>query len=302
MFAATLASCFFALSALSGTRATSLVGAVNANFYRLCFASFILAFYAFTFGQGWAGPGLLIFLLSGLLGFGLGDMALFQAYQRIGSRRTILLVQCLAVPIAATTEWGWLGTTLSLKQLFWITLILFGVGLVMFSRREEKSSPRLLWQGIGFGILASLGQAWGAVLSRKAIFLNQSEGVNLDGWTAAFQRITAGLAVALLFIIWRQWRQHRSRLQAQKILSSHQLQLAGLFCLANGLAGPVLGVGSYQWALTNTPSGIVLAIVATTPIVILPLAWMFEGDKPTLLSVVGSLLAIGSVIGLVFAL
>jgi len=301
MLAAALTSCFFALSALSGSRAAALVGPVNANFIRLSLAAFLLSVYAFTFGQGFHGPGLSVFLISGLVGFGLGDIALFQAYERIGSRRTILLVQCLAVPFAALTEWFWLGTQISLQQIMWITLILAGVSLVMIRRQESIVANSVLWPGIGFGVLAALGQGWGAVLSRKAISLNQAAGFELDGWTAAFQRIMAGLVVAAFFYVW--FRCKRRSLQQSRLahLPPEARLRALLFCFANGLAGPVLGVGCYQWALTTAPSGIVLAIVATTPIVVLPLAWLLEGDKPTWLSVSGSLLAISAVVGLLFA-
>ena len=54
-----------------------------------------------------------------------------------------------------------------------------------------------------------------------------------------------------------------------------------LWTLANGLAGPVAGVGCYQWALATTPSGVVLPIVATAPLLSIPIAFWLEGDRPS---------------------
>ena len=52
-----------------------------------------------------------------VVGFGLGDWALFEALPRIGSGLTVLLAQCLAAPIAAITEWLWLGTEMTGVQI-----------------------------------------------------------------------------------------------------------------------------------------------------------------------------------------
>ena len=62
--------------------------------------------------------------------------------------------------------------------------------------------------------------------------------------------------------------------------------------------GPVLGLSCYQWALATTPSGIVLPIVATTPLVIIPFAYWFNGDIPTRRSVVGGFVAVAGVVAL----
>ena len=62
--------------------------------------------------------------------------------------------------------------------------------------------------------------------------------------------------------------------------------------LANGLAGPVLGVGCYQWALATTPSGIVLPIAATAPLLSIPIAFWLEGDRPPRRAIVGGILAV----------
>jgi drug/metabolite transporter (DMT)-like permease len=69
----------------------------------------------------------------------------------------------------------------------------------------------------------------------------------------------------------------------------------------NALSGAVLGVGCYQWALETTPSGIVLPIVATTPLVIIPFAYFIEHDKPGVRSLIGGMLAVIGVIGLTLA-
>ena len=71
--------------------------------------------------------------------------------------------------------------------------------------------------------------------------------------------------------------------------------------IANGLAGPVVGVGCYQWALATTPSGIVLPIVATSPLLAIPIAFWLEHDRPTKRSIVGGVIAVAGCIALTVA-
>jgi drug/metabolite transporter (DMT)-like permease len=67
------------------------------------------------------------------------------------------------------------------------------------------------------------------------------------------------------------------------------------------LFGPVVGVACYQWALATAPSGIVLPIVALCPVVILPLSYFWEGDRPHPRSYVGGAVAVACAIGLALA-
>jgi drug/metabolite transporter (DMT)-like permease len=66
----------------------------------------------------------------------------------------------------------------------------------------------------------------------------------------------------------------------------------------NALCGPTLGVGAYQWALNvdDLPAGIVLSVVALSPLVIIPFAMKFEGERPSVRSVLGSVVAVIGVI------
>ena len=114
MFAAILTTFCFAASAILARRSTGLIGSQSANLARQLVALVLLGVWAHWFGQGLRGPGLLMFIFSGLLGFGLGDISLFEALPRLGAALTVLIVQCLAVPIGAVTEWLWLGTSICL--------------------------------------------------------------------------------------------------------------------------------------------------------------------------------------------
>jgi len=68
--------------------------------------------------------------------------------------------------------------------------------------------------------------------------------------------------------------------------------------LLNSLAGPTLGVGCYQWGLQSAASGVVLPIVATTPLVVIPFAYFLDGDRPGARSLVGGMVAVAGVVGL----
>jgi drug/metabolite transporter (DMT)-like permease len=68
--------------------------------------------------------------------------------------------------------------------------------------------------------------------------------------------------------------------------------------LGNALAGQTLGVSCMQRAFETTPTGIVLPIIAMTPIVVIPFAWLFEGEKPSRHSLLGAAIAVAGVIAL----
>jgi drug/metabolite transporter (DMT)-like permease len=70
--------------------------------------------------------------------------------------------------------------------------------------------------------------------------------------------------------------------------------------LANALAGQTLGVTCMQWALKTTQAGVVAAIIATSPIVLLPMTRLVEGERIHAHSLAGALIAVGGVIGLTF--
>jgi drug/metabolite transporter (DMT)-like permease len=113
--------------------------------------------------------------------------------------------------------------------------------------------------------------------------MEAAEG-GVDGITAAYQRILGGVAVTALFFSYVKLR-HPSASPAEK-------RKAWPWVLANGLSGPTLGVSCYQWALKTTPTGVVLPIVALTPIVIIPFARYVEGERPSWRSLLGGAVAV----------
>ena len=252
-------------------------------------------------GDGWRGVS--IFILSGLAGIGLGDTAYFQALPRLGSRRTVLLTQCLTALFAALIEWLWLGTRLNRLEIFFAGVILTGVMVALAPGDHAKISARNLRIGILATVIAALGGALGAVLSRKAYFVAHAAGEHPDPVTTGYQRVIGGaIALALVFLVvkWRHARHHGDDAQMKDSFSGREKLQLWPWVLANSLAGQTIGVSCMQWALETTPTGIVTAIIATTPIVMLPLTWLVEGEKITTRPLAGGLIAVAGVIGLTF--
>lgn len=294
MFAALLTTILFSISAVAANRTSRLLGGVEANFWRILLATLFLAILSNLVGIGLQGPSLGIFFTSGLIGFGIGDLALYQAFPRIGSRLAIMLVHCLAAPIAAVVEWFWLGTKITAPEAFSAVAVLAGVGLALApSEHLHLSRPTLIF-GVIMGVIAAMGQGIGAVLSRKAFDVANSAGVRVDGISAAYQRILGGILIALLSMIWIKLRGHERP-------ASHDWRKAWPWVVCNVLTGPSLGVACFQWALALAPTAIVLPIVALTPLTIIPMSWKFEGERPSARSILGGVVAVGGVIGLTLA-
>ena len=297
MVAAVLTTFLFSLSALSGRRLANHLPGSLANLVRLLVAASVVGTYAHLLGFGVGGPAFGLMFVSGCVGFGIGDLALFQAYPRIGTRRTMVLVQCLAAPLAALTEWAWLGTVPSARQALCGAVILAGVGVALMPRRDEDGPAHGLLAGSLFGLLAALCQAWGAVLSRKAYAISAAQDFAITGVSggvhAAYQRLLGGLLVSGVFVLYLKFAR-----QPGSSARPANWSRAWPMIIANGLCGPAFGVTCYQWALSGAPTGIVLPIVATTPLVVMPFAHFLEGDKITWRTLLGGMLAVGGVVGL----
>ncbi len=300
MFAACLSTLLFSLSVISGHRTAKLIGGVEANFWRLLLATAFLGGWAFTGGLGLGGAAFPVFFVSGLIGIGIGDGGLFQALPRLGSRLSLLLMQCLTAPIAALIEWLWLGTTLSPVQITGVLVILAGVAMALLPGEHLTiPRPQLLAGGL-FALIGALGNALGVVFSRKAYAVTHANQETLDGGTAAFQRILGGLLIAalILLITKRQFLRLPSDTSEPAFPPATRDKWRRIWpwVVMNSLAGQTLGVSCLQWALETTPTGIVMSIVALTPLTVMPLARIFEGEKITGRSLLGGAIAVTGVV------
>ena len=70
--------------------------------------------------------------------------------------------------------------------------------------------------------------------------------------------------------------------------------------IANALCGPALGVACYQWALIVAPTGVVLSVVATTPLVVIPFTMILDHERPTRRSLLGGAIAVLGAVALAY--
>lgn len=310
MLAAFLAAAFFALSATCAGHNLRHFGPARANLGRLTVAAVVLGAFAHTAGGGFSSASTGWFLLSGVIGMGLGDIAVYRALPSLGSRLTVLIMQCLAAPLATAGEWLWLGTRLSAAQFLWGLVILGGVALALAPARGGSASRRWEWGGFGFACLAAGGQGFGALVSRKGVLVAEAAAETVGnptfGLTAAYHRILAGLAFVLGWYVVLGW----ARRGIGSPWAPHQPAATGphapvgrgwVWMAANGLSGAVIGVACYQWALATTPSGLVLPIAATAPLLAIPIAYWLEGDRPGKRAILGGVVAVAGCVALTAA-
>ncbi len=291
MIQAVFTAVLWAMSAVSAGRSTRMLGAGTANLSRLTLATIMLALWAHLFGQGFGGAGLPWLFLSGIVGFGLGDLALYGAYYRLGPRLGVLLCLCLAAPLGAFMEWVWLGTRLTPSEILWSAVILAGVFAALAPDSRVAMPARTWFGGIVLGAIAAVGQGSGAVLTRKAFDVAGHAGQHIDGGTAAYQRILGGLLLTATVLFVRGLRKQPNRLSTNAI-TDRPWRRAWPWVIANAICGPALGVACYQWALAIAPTGVVLAIVATTPLAVIPFTMALDGERPTARSLAGGAVAV----------
>lgn len=219
-------------------------------------------------------------LLSGAIGIGLGDTAYFAALNHLGARR-VLLLESLAPPMAALLAWGFLSERLSSLAWIGISLTVLGVAWVIAERVPGRGGIVQPGRGIVLGLLAALGQATGAVISRGVL-----ANSDIDPLLSGLLRIGAGLAVLGVLLV----RQGQGR---QPWVPLRSLQILGLVSVA-AFFGTYLAIWLQQIAFKFAPAGIAQALTATSPLFVLPIA-VALGDRVSGRAVLGVCMALGGV-------
>ncbi len=117
------------------------VGALSLNLIRLVMGLIFLALYNALFNDGFL-PDATAYqwfwlVLSGVVGFVLGDLFLFRAFILIGARIS-MLIMALVPPITALIGWITLGEVLSGMEFLGMGITLLGIVLVISTKLDLK--------------------------------------------------------------------------------------------------------------------------------------------------------------------
>ena len=229
-------------------------------------------------------------LLSGLVGYVIGDFCLFQCYIIIGSRYGQLFMT-LAPLAAALMAWITMGQQMTPMSIVAMFVTLIGIGISVLGRGEHhKVSLKLPLNGVLFAIGAALCQGIGLVLSK--IGMDHYDTGAMPDWlipfSANFLRCIAGFIGFSLLLYFREgFKPLREALHDRKGMT---------VATATTIFGPFVGVGFSLMAVQYTNAGIASTLMALTPIIIiLPSYWLFH-QKITWRSVFGAIIVLSGVI------
>jgi drug/metabolite transporter (DMT)-like permease len=219
-----------------------------------------------------------LLIISGVIGIGIGDTAFFAALNRLGERRTVLMAETLAPPIATLIAFATLAEVLPITAFIGIAITISGVAWVVV---EQSSGTKLkatqLKSGIAYGLLAAACQAVGAVMSRAA--LTQSE---IGPLTSSLIRIIGGVAILL---IWMPISGQSYFPKSVRLAKPWRAVLLATFI------GTFLGIMLQQLSLQHTEVGIVQTLLGTSSLFVLPLVAV-RGETISLRACLGAAIAV----------
>lgn len=273
------------VTSLSFEAAGRRVGSLPVNFLRI-----VIAFAIFVFVSIPVRGSLLPFdadastwswlLLSGLVGFVLGDLFLLQAFVDVGAR-VAMVVYSLVPPLTAILGRVVLNERLRPAQMIAMACTVAGIIVVTTARRTPRDDRRSHpIRGVWFAALGALGQAAGLVLSRHG-------APTFDPFGATQIRALAGLVgFAVLVTLRRNWRAVADAARDGKALR-HTAR--GAFF------GPFLGVSLGLYAAQRAGAGIAATLAATVPVLLIPVTIVVFHERVTLRETLGAMLAVGGV-------
>jgi len=280
----------WSLTAVFFAAAGARIGSLSVNLIRLVMALGMLSAYqAVARGMALpldASPYAWTWLsISGLIGFCVGDLCLFRALLVIGPRLSSLLMS-LAPVLTGVFGWLVLDEGLTLIELLGMGLTVGGIAWAISDRTPEKPGEqstrtrRQLVIGVLLGVGGAAGQAGGLVLSK----LGMGE---YDPFAATQVRIIAGIVGFSVIFVFAGWWPRTFR--------ALRHGTAMLYTGAGALFGPFLGVSLSLIAVQRTVAGVAASLMATSPIIVIPIVVLTRGEKVGVGGVGGAVVAVAGV-------
>ncbi len=287
-----LTAVFWTVTSLAFESAGKRVGSLAVNLIRLVIAFFFIGFYSWAV-RGFFFPTDATFFqwkwlaLSGLIGFVIGDLLLFQAFVVVGARISMLMM-ALAPPFTALIGWMMLGEVLSAQNFLGMAVTLTGIIIVVLKRetisQNGKNVKRLKSsysvQGILLALGGALGQAAGLVISKKGMG-------DYDAFSSTQIRVLTGIiGFSVLFFFINRWPRVQAALR--NIPAMKRITLGAFF-------GPFLGVSFSLLAVQHTKAGIAATLMAISPVLIIPPAVILFKEKVNWKEILGAVITVGGV-------
>ncbi|MDK9758091.1 DMT family transporter, partial [Vibrio sp. D173a] len=216
-----------------------------------------------------------VLAVSGVIGIAIGDSAYFASLKRIGANKTLLL-ESLAPPLSGVLALMLLGAALSMQSWLGVIITTLAVTFVVFQPRQQQESVD--WSGVGYGLLASVCQASGVVISHYALVAG-----DIPPLLGALIRLAVGVLAVIVMI----------RLFEPKPFSdirSHLKQLAmkdKAWLLGAIFVGTFLALWLQQVALKHANPAIAQTLIATSPVFILVI-YAVKGESISRQSLIGT--------------
>lgn len=274
---------FWTITAISFEIAGKKIGSLSVNYIRLIIGFILISLFT-TFSRGMLLPvdatlkSWIYLSISGLIGFVIGDLFLFQAYLEIGSR-TSMLIMALAPPITALLGFLTMRELISLSDLIGMAVTILGIAIVVLVKNPENNNLKFSRsvKGIVYALVGALGQAFGLIFSKIGMG-------DYDPFAATQIRIIAGI-VGFTFVIlfMKRW---------DKLKEDVKNKEAAKYLFIGSLFGPFLGVSFSLLAIQYTTTGVSSTITSIIPILIIPLSILVLKEKVSTKEILGAVISV----------
>jgi drug/metabolite transporter (DMT)-like permease len=258
------------ITAVAFETAGKRVGSISVNLIRLVIAFVLLSLYNLFFrgmilpidasGSTW-----LWLTVSGIIGFVIGDLFLFQAYVEVGSRISMLIMSTVP-PITAITGFIIMGERISTLGIVGMVITIVGIALVILTKNPDDKKVMLSHpiKGLVYAFIGALGQAFGLVFSKFGMGA-------YDPFAATQIRIIAGIiGFSIVITVSKNWSKLFAACKDSRAMKN--ISIGSLF-------GPFIGVSLSLLAVQHAPTGIVSTITSITPILIIPISIIVFKEK-----------------------
>jgi drug/metabolite transporter (DMT)-like permease len=226
----------------------------------------------------------LLFLLSGVLGIGIGDTLFFKSLNRIGAGLSAIVI-CLYSPFIIGLSFLWLGERLAALQAVGALMIIAAVLLTTRVKDTQRiGRADLLW-GILWGVLATAAMAVGIVMIKPWL-------IRVSLLWAIEIRLLGGIMSLALIVLF-----HPSR---KKILSSLLLPGGRIYTVSGSFVGAYLAMLVWLAGMKLTQVSIASALNQTSTLFVFLFAALFLREPITGRRTVTIILAVSGAFLVIF--